>query len=245
MFAQVQAEAAATRRSPAIASTSIRGSERLRAWCDGFSLHAAVVIADHDRDALERLCRYGARPAFAQDRPAWTADGRISYKLKRPWPDGRTHLVMEPVAFLRRLIGIIPLRAVTWFATPAFSGPPANTARSSAHSCPPIPIIRPTAAARIPNRLTTRAPADCPGPTYCAASSPTTSSVARAAGAAPSSRSSPILRSHARSSTPSALPPNPRPSRWQGNHGSRTVSVAHALSPAVGRDRRACGLSQR
>jgi hypothetical protein len=43
------------------------------------------------------------------ERLAWTDDGRISYKLKRPWPDGRTHLVMEPVAFLRRLVGIIPL----------------------------------------------------------------------------------------------------------------------------------------
>ncbi|MBA3391020.1 MAG: transposase [Deltaproteobacteria bacterium] len=30
------------------------------------------------------------------------------YKLKRPWADGRTHLVMEPVAFLWRLVGIIP-----------------------------------------------------------------------------------------------------------------------------------------
>lgn len=27
---------------------------------------------------------------------------------QRPWPDGRTHLVLEPVAFLRRLVGIIP-----------------------------------------------------------------------------------------------------------------------------------------
>jgi len=66
------------------------------------------VIADHDREALERLARYGARPAFAHDRLTWTSDGRISYKLKRPWPDGRTHLVAEPVAFLRRLIGILP-----------------------------------------------------------------------------------------------------------------------------------------
>jgi len=38
---------------------------------------------------------------------AWT-DGRIAYRLKRPWPDGRTELVMPPVAFLRRLSGIIP-----------------------------------------------------------------------------------------------------------------------------------------
>jgi len=86
----------------------VRGAERLRAWCEGFSLHAGVVIADHDRDALERLCRYGARPAFAQERLSWTSDGRIAYRLKRPWPDGRTELVMPPVAFLRRLCGIIP-----------------------------------------------------------------------------------------------------------------------------------------
>lgn len=108
VLAQVQAEAASTWRSPMDASTTIRGAERLRAWCEGFSLHAGVVIAEHDRDALERLCRYGARPAFALERLAWTDNGRISYKLKRPWTDGRTHLVMEPVAFLRRLVGIIP-----------------------------------------------------------------------------------------------------------------------------------------
>jgi hypothetical protein len=108
VLAQVQAEAAGTWRSPRDASALIRGAERLRTWCEGFSLHAGVVIAEHDRDALERLCRYGARPAFALERLAWTDGGRVSYKLKRPWPDGRTHLVMEPVAFLRRLVGIIP-----------------------------------------------------------------------------------------------------------------------------------------
>ena len=108
VLAQVQAEAASTWRSPMDASTTVRGAERLRAWCEGFSLHAGVVIAEHDRDALERLCRYGARPAFALERLTWTDNGRISYKLKRPWPDGRTHLVMEPVAFLRRIVGIIP-----------------------------------------------------------------------------------------------------------------------------------------
>jgi len=108
VLAQVQAEAAATWRSPADSREPVRGTERLRAWCEGFSLHAGVVIAEHDRDALERLCRYGARPAFAQERLSWTDDGRIAYRLKRAWPDGRTELVLEPVAFLRRLCGIIP-----------------------------------------------------------------------------------------------------------------------------------------
>lgn len=32
----------------------------------------------------------------------------MAYRLKRPWPDGRTDLVLAPVAFLRRLAGIIP-----------------------------------------------------------------------------------------------------------------------------------------
>jgi hypothetical protein len=89
LLAQIQAEAVTTWRSPATATCDVvRGTDRLRAWSGGFSLHAGVVIADHDREALERLARYGARPALAHDRLTWTSDGRISYKLKRPWPDG-------------------------------------------------------------------------------------------------------------------------------------------------------------
>ena len=75
---------------------------------DGVSLHADVQIGEHDRAGLERLCRYGARPAFASERLALTASGQVSYRLKRPWPDGRTHPVLSPVAFLRRLAGILP-----------------------------------------------------------------------------------------------------------------------------------------
>lgn len=68
VLAQVQADAATTWRSSAEALATVRGVERLRAWCEGFSLHAAVVV--HDRAALERLCRYGAGPALAQERLA-------------------------------------------------------------------------------------------------------------------------------------------------------------------------------
>ena len=42
-----------------------------------------------------RTFRYGTRPAFAHERMAWTADGQIAYRLKRPWPDGRTELVLD------------------------------------------------------------------------------------------------------------------------------------------------------
>ena len=37
-----------------------------------------------------------------------TDTGQVSYRLKRPWSDGRTHLFLSPVAFLRRLAGILP-----------------------------------------------------------------------------------------------------------------------------------------
>jgi hypothetical protein len=30
-------------------------------WCEGFPPHAVVVIAEHDHDALERLCSLSRR----------------------------------------------------------------------------------------------------------------------------------------------------------------------------------------
>lgn len=68
---------------------TVRGVERLCAWYEGFSLQAGVVIADHDREALERACRYGTRRSCAR-RLAWTAAGQIAYRLEPPWPDDRT-----------------------------------------------------------------------------------------------------------------------------------------------------------
>jgi hypothetical protein len=86
VIAQGKAKAAATWRSPQNGKPTVRGAERLRAWCvtsPSRSLHAGVVIADHDREALERLCRYGTRPAFTHERRAWTVDGQIAYRLER------------------------------------------------------------------------------------------------------------------------------------------------------------------
>ena len=78
------------------------------AFVDGFSVDANPVAEEHDRAGLERLIRYGTRPAFAQGRLSLTASGKVSYKLKRPWFTGQTHVVLAPVAFLRRLVALIP-----------------------------------------------------------------------------------------------------------------------------------------
>ncbi len=62
---------------------------------DGFSLHAAVRCGADDRQALEQLCRYITRPALANERVQTNATGQVVLKLKTPWHDGTTHLVLR------------------------------------------------------------------------------------------------------------------------------------------------------
>lgn len=76
---------------------------------DGFSLHANVALAADDRQALLRLCRYGARQAFSQKQLSALADGRLCYQLKRPWgPHGQSAIVLEPSELLHRLAALLP-----------------------------------------------------------------------------------------------------------------------------------------
>jgi hypothetical protein len=74
----------------------------------GFSLHAAVRCGAGDRQALEQLCRYITRPALANERVQTNAAGQVVLKLKTPWRDGTTHLVMSPLEFMQRLAALVP-----------------------------------------------------------------------------------------------------------------------------------------
>jgi hypothetical protein len=74
---------------------------------EGYSVHANVSTAATDRAALERLCRYCLRPSFAPQRLSILPDGRIAYHLKRPF-EGRTDLVLEPMALMKRLASLVP-----------------------------------------------------------------------------------------------------------------------------------------
>ena len=82
--------------------------KRRTALIDGFSLHADAEVRADDRAALERLLRYGARPPFSHRRLTWTPSGKVAYQLRRPWYTGQTHVVLPPVALLRRLALLIP-----------------------------------------------------------------------------------------------------------------------------------------
>ena len=74
----------------------------------GFSLHAGVAALGHEREKLERLCRYITRPALSIQRLSLTSQGDVVYQLKRPFRDGTTEVVFEPLDFIARLAALIP-----------------------------------------------------------------------------------------------------------------------------------------
>ena len=66
----------------------------------GFSLHAATRVEAGDKDGLERLCRYVARPPLAAGSLSQLSDEMLSFKLKTPWSDGTTHLMLSPMELI-------------------------------------------------------------------------------------------------------------------------------------------------
>ena len=80
----------------------------LCAEMDGFSLHANTWVAPRDRDRLEALCRYAARPAVSESRLAELPDGQIGYALKRRYRDGTTAVVMTNEVLMERLCALVP-----------------------------------------------------------------------------------------------------------------------------------------
>ena len=56
-----------------------------------------------DRDSLERLCRYIARPAVSNERLSFNDCGQVVYRLKHPFGDGTTHVVLDPIEFMRHI----------------------------------------------------------------------------------------------------------------------------------------------
>ena len=79
------------------------------AQLSGFSLHAGTRCRAHERDSLERLCRYIARPALSNERqPSVNDRGQVVYRLKHPFGDGTTHVVLDPMNFIARLAALVP-----------------------------------------------------------------------------------------------------------------------------------------
>jgi hypothetical protein len=109
------------------------------AEASGFNVHAGVTVRAGDREGLERLCRYGARPPFSLERLSMLADGRVAYLRCMPRRNGATHLVMTPVQLLARLAALIPPPR---FPLQRLSGVVAPRSRLRAAVVPSGPVAR-------------------------------------------------------------------------------------------------------
>ncbi|MGH8510782.1 MAG: transposase, partial [Gammaproteobacteria bacterium] len=103
----------------------------------GFSLHAEVRCAAHQRKKLEHLCRYITRPAVANERLTLNRAGQVVLTLKTPYRDGTTHIVMSPLEFMQRLAALVPRPRLHLIR---FHGALAPNARLRAEIIPSAPV---------------------------------------------------------------------------------------------------------
>ena len=107
-------------------SAKPRPTKSRSAFIEGFSCHADLHLHANDREGLERLLLYGGRGPIANERLALLPDGRVSYYMKRPAPDGRTHLVCSALDFMRKLAAIVPPPRVNLLRFHGVFGPSAR-----------------------------------------------------------------------------------------------------------------------
>ena len=73
----------------------------------GWSVDASVTIPGWDRQGLERLVRYCARPPLSQERLGRLNEQTLVYSLRRPTADGRTELLLTPIELLDLLSQLV------------------------------------------------------------------------------------------------------------------------------------------
>ena len=97
---------------------------------------------ENDRLGLETLCRYGARGALSLERLSRRDDGTLAYRMKRPAPDGSTHLLLTPLELVRKLAALVP---PPWFNLTRFHGvfAPNSSLRAKVVPTPPPPPAPP------------------------------------------------------------------------------------------------------
>jgi hypothetical protein len=74
----------------------------------GFSLHAGLGVEAAQREKLERLARYVSRPPVSVERLSPTAQEQVRYRLKTPYRDETTDIVLAPLDFIARLAALVP-----------------------------------------------------------------------------------------------------------------------------------------
>jgi len=68
----------------------------------GFSLDASVKVENFDKEALERLIRYCARPPFKSENLRWHGKS-LEYTFPKPSHTGKTYMQLDPLDFFYAL----------------------------------------------------------------------------------------------------------------------------------------------
>jgi hypothetical protein len=63
------------------------------------------------------------RPPLALERLTESSGGQLLYQLRRPWCDGSTALLLDPLEFLERLAALVPAPRRPWLAYHGVLGP--------------------------------------------------------------------------------------------------------------------------
>ncbi len=69
------------------------------------TVHAHPGPSPGTNSPLDCLC---PGSALSDERVQINAAGQVELKLKTPWRDGTTHLVMSPLGFMQRLAALVP-----------------------------------------------------------------------------------------------------------------------------------------
>src|SRR5712692_314686 len=78
-------------------------------------------LPHQSRGIVKLLCLYGARGPLSLERLEERPGGGLAYRMKRPAPDGSTHLMLTPLSLLKKLAALILHHASIIFDSTACS----------------------------------------------------------------------------------------------------------------------------
>jgi hypothetical protein len=132
------------------AASELKGP--LCATSAALSLHAAVYCAPWERGKLEKLCRYIARPAVAEERLELKASGDVVLKLKTKYSDGTSHLLFSGLEFVEKLAALVPQPRIHLTRYFGCLAPHAKIRSEIVPKKEPEPDSTPAASAAVPDK---------------------------------------------------------------------------------------------
>ena len=112
----------------------------------GFNVHANTCARANERERLETLVKYLARPPIANDRLTEMPDGRLALQFKQPWRDGTTHVVFTPHELIEKIIPLIPRPRAHLVRYHGILGPAAKEREKVVPGTRPVKFGRPAAS---------------------------------------------------------------------------------------------------